>query len=55
MSKATSGKFYIPIDQQLKKKRCHPDSTYGFVDNIVYSSRSSKDVMYYGKNYSNMK
>ena len=39
MSKATIGKFYIPIDQQLKKKGCHPDSAYGFVDSIVYSSR----------------
>ena len=51
MVKVDIGKFYIAIDQHLKRKGSRPDSIYQFIENVVASSKASTDTITYGKDY----
>ena len=51
MAKVDIGKFYIAIDQHLKRKGSRPDSIYRFIENVVASSKASTDTITYGKDY----
>jgi len=51
MTKVDIGRFYIVIDQHLKRKGSRPYSIYRFIENVVTSSKASTDTITYGKDY----